>query len=81
MAGFGQDVAFSFEHPIGQQAGSGTIAGSPDAMRAAFRAGSVSVIMPGGRRLRLQVIAHSEGGDTAYVRFTDGLKGLLPAAG
>ena len=70
MAGFGGDIAFSFERRRAQQAGSGAITGLPDAMRAAFRAGYVSVIMPGGRRLRLQVIAHSEGSDTAYVQFT-----------
>ena len=79
MAGFSQEVAFSLEHPGGQQGGKGAIAGPPEAMRAAFKAGYVSVILPGGRRLRLHVIAHSEGGDRAYVQFTEPLADLLPA--
>ncbi len=79
MAGFGQDISFSFERRGTQHGRSGTIRGLPEAMREAFRAGYVSVIMPGGRRLRLQVVAHSEGSDTAYVQFTDPLADQLLA--
>ncbi|PHY21762.1 hypothetical protein [Caulobacter sp. BP25] len=69
LAGEEQAVAFSVLFVDGQGAkkgGKGSIVAETDLLRRAFRAGECRLTLDDGVVLRVAVIAHSEGGDTAY---------------
>lgn len=69
LSGEEQAVAFSILFADGQSAkrgGKGSIVAEPDLLRRAFRAGECRLILDDGVSLRVAVIAHTEGGDTAY---------------
>ena len=46
--------------------GKGSVVAEPDLLRRAFRAGECRLTLDDGVVLRVAVIAHTEGGDTAY---------------
>lgn len=75
FAGASEPIDYALQ--MDAKTGAGVIKGAPEVMRAAFRAGDARLTLSGGEQLWLQVIAHSEGADTAYVRFDE--KRLLPA--
>ncbi|AVQ04343.1 hypothetical protein B7G68_05870 [Caulobacter segnis] len=69
LAGEEQAVAFSVLFADGQTAkkgGKGSVMAEPDLLRRAFRAGECRLTLDDGVVLRVAVIAHTEGGDTAY---------------
>jgi hypothetical protein len=69
LAGEEQAVAFSVLFADGQSAkkgGKGSIVAESEILRRAFRAGECRLTLDDGVILRVAVIAHTEGGDTAY---------------
>ena len=69
LAGEEQAVAFSVLFADGQSAkkgGKGSIVAEAEILRRAFRAGECRLTLDDGVVLRVAVIAHTEGGDTAY---------------
>ncbi len=69
VSGEAQPVTFSVLFADGQGAkrgGKGSIVAEPDLLRRAFRAGECRLTLDDGVVLRVAVIAHTEGGDTAY---------------
>lgn len=69
LAGEALPVTFSILFADGQSAkrgGKGSIVAEPDLLRRAFRAGECRLTLDDGAILRVAVIAHTEGGDTAY---------------
>ncbi|MDR6627918.1 hypothetical protein [Caulobacter segnis] len=69
LSGEEQPVAFSILFADGQTAkkgGKGSVVAEPDLLRRAFRAGECRLTLDDGLVLRVAVIAHTEGGDTAY---------------
>jgi hypothetical protein len=51
--------------------GRGALIGDPKAMRSAFKAGEVKLQLPGAPPMTLQVVAHTEGDEKAYVAVID----------
>lgn len=69
LAGEEQAVAFSVLFADGLSAkkgGKGSLIAEADILRRAFRAGECRLTLDDGVILRVSVIAHTEGGDTAY---------------
>jgi len=69
LAGEEQAVTFSVLFADGQSAkkgGKGSLMAEADVLRRAFRAGECRLTLDDGVVLRVAVIAHTEGGDTAY---------------
>ena len=69
LAGEEQPVAFSILFTDGQSAkrgGKGSLVAEADVLRRAFRAGECRLTLDDGVVLRVAVIAHTDGGDTAY---------------
>jgi hypothetical protein len=62
-------VAFSVLFADGQGAkrgGKGSITADAEVLRQAFRSGECRLVLDDGVALRIAVIAHTDGGDTAY---------------
>lgn len=62
-------VAFSLQYLAnarGQRAAKGGVTGEPDAMRQAFRQGRVQLTLDDGKAFEVEIVAHTEGSDTAY---------------
>lgn len=69
LTGEDQAVAFSVLFADGQgpkKGGKGSLTAEADVLRRAFRAGGCRLTLDDGVILRIEVIAHTEGGDTAY---------------
>ncbi|MEW6392062.1 MAG: hypothetical protein AB1542_16830 [Pseudomonadota bacterium] len=69
LSGEERAVSFSIRFADGQSAkrgGKGSVVADPDLLRRAFRAGECRLTLDDGLVLRVSVIAHTEGGDTAY---------------
>ena len=69
LSGEEQSVSFSILFADGQSAkkgGKGSVSADPELLRRAFRAGECRLTLDDGVVLRVAVIAHTEGGDTAY---------------
>jgi hypothetical protein len=69
LSGEEQAVSFSILFADGQSAkkgGKGSVMAEPELLRRAFRAGECRLTLDDGVVLRVAVIAHTEGGDTAY---------------
>lgn len=69
LSGEERAVSFSILFADGQSAkrgGKGSVVADPDLLRRAFRAGECRLTLDDGLVLRVSVIAHTEGGDTAY---------------
>ncbi len=69
LAGEEEAVAFSVLFADGRTAkrgGKGSLVAGADVLRRAFRAGECSLTLDDGVVLRVAVIAHTDGGDTAY---------------
>ncbi|MET3665035.1 hypothetical protein [Caulobacter sp. 1776] len=52
--------------PAGRKAGKGSLTGEPEVLRQAFRAGDCRLTLDDGVALNIAVVAHTDGGDTAY---------------
>lgn len=50
----------------GRKTGKGSLTGEPEFMREAFRAGECRLTLDDGVALNIAVVAHTDGGDTAY---------------
>jgi hypothetical protein len=59
-------IAFQFEADDKLQQGKGSIVGESDYLRAAFREGVAQLTLDDGRKVPIFVVAHTDGGDTAY---------------
>ena len=61
-----QVIDFKFEADEKLQQGKGALTGESDYLRDAFREGRAELILDDGRQVPIFVVAHTDGGDTAY---------------
>ncbi len=61
-----EKVGYDFRSDDKMRIGKGEVTGPPDLLRDAFRQGRLTLKLAEGSDIRIVVVAHTEGGETAY---------------
>lgn len=59
-------TVYTLQSDAKRRVGKGSVTADPDSLRAAFRDGHATLQLCDGRDVRILVVAHSEGGSTAW---------------